>query len=457
MEGVIISTIYHAPNPSQPNLGDPALVARAVSRARWRIVPFLILMYMLAYLDRVNISFAKESFQATTGVTDAAFAFGAGVFFLTYALFEFPSNLMLHRIGARTWLTRIMVTWGIVAALMVFAHNDASFTLIRVALGATEAGLFPGAILYLTYWFPSAERGKILAIFYFGSPLALMFGGPISGALLDLNGLFGLLGWQLMFLFEGLLTVGVGICAFFYLTDRPAQARWMPADERAALQGALAAEDSAKARFGEVNLGRALHDPKLFYFASIYFLIQITGLGVAFYLPTQVGALLGVHVGLLVGLVSAIPWACAIIAGYFYPDWAVRSGHRQVCFVVSLSAIGLGLIASAHAGPALAIVALCFVTMGIMTAQPIFWTFPTQYLGGLAAAGGFAAINALGALGGFVAPNIRTGAVSAFGSPQYGLYAIAAAAFIAILFVLFIKRIAGAAQTEPLARIAVGA
>ncbi|MQB41068.1 MFS transporter [Rhizobium sp. ICMP 5592] len=438
-----LSKTDNTTGPTRGQKTDPAVLARAVSRAKWRILPFLILMYMLAYLDRVNIGFAKQSYQATTGVTEAAFAFGAGVFFLTYALFELPSNLMLHRVGARKWLARIMVTWGLISALMMFAYNDMTFSLIRVVLGAAEAGLFPGAIMYLTLWFPRAARGKILAIFYFGSPLALIFGGPISGMFLDLDGLFGLHGWQLMFLIEGGITVLVGIWAYFYLTDSPQEAKWMPADERQALATTLAAEQAEKARTGEVKFGKAIRNPRLFYFAAIYFLIQITGLGVAFYLPTQVAALLGVKVGLLVGFVSAIPWIGALIAGFFYPDWAVRSGRRHICFLFSLAAIGLGLIASAHASPALAIVSLCFVTMGIMTAQPIFWTFPTQYLGGAAAAGGFAVINSLGALGGFVAPNVRAMAVSWSGFEQYGIYAIASAAFLAFILVLFITKVGG--------------
>lgn len=428
---------------------------RAISRAKWRILPFLILMYMLAYLDRVNIGFAKQSYQAITGVTEAAFAFGAGVFFLTYALFELPSNLMLHRVGARKWLSRIMVTWGIISALMMFAYNDTTFTLIRVVLGAAEAGLFPGAILLLTMWFPSEARGKILAIFYFGSPLALILGGPISGIFLDMDGVLGLHGWQLMFLIEGAVTVVVGIWAYFYLTNTPAEAKWMPEDERRALSAKLAAEQAETVKTGEVKFGRAIRNPRLFYFAAIYLLIQVTGLGVAFYLPTQVAAVLGVKVGLLVGLVSAIPWICALIAGFFYPDWAVRTGRRHICFLFSLAAIAIGLVASAHATPALAILSLCFVTMGIMTAQPIFWTFPTQYLGGAAAAGGFAVINSLGALGGFIAPNIRAGAVQWSGIEAYGLYAIASAAILAFILVLFIKRVAGPAAEQVISPDAV--
>jgi MFS family permease len=426
--------------PGGRQMPDAIVLARAVKRAKWRLVPFLILMYMLAYLDRVNIGFAKQAYQAATGVSDLAFAFGAGAFFLTYAVFEIPSNLLMYKFGARRWMARIMVTWGLVAAAMMFATHDASFSVIRMFLGAVEAGFFPGCILYLTYWFPARERAQIMAIFYFGSPLALMFGGPISGLLLDLNGLFGLQGWQLMFLIQGLASSAVGIWAYFYLCDRPGDASWMPAEERRELVRVLNAEEREKQVAGEVTFLSALRDWRLIHFAAIYFLIQITGLGVAFYLPTQVGALLGVKVGLLVGFVSAIPWACAIVAGSFYPGIAARTGMRRTFGVISLLGIGFGLIVSAHGSPLISIIALCFVTMGIMTAQPIFWTFPTSYLGGTAAAGGFALINSVGALGGFVAPNLRTGAETFFHSPVAGLYGIAAAAFLAVvLFILLPK------------------
>lgn len=279
-------------------------------------------------------------------------------------------------------MARIMFTWGLVAAAMMFASNDTSFSVIRMLLGAVEAGFFPGCILYLTYWFPARERAQIMSIFYFGSPLALIFGGPISGLFLDLNGLFGLQGWQLMFLSQGLASCVVGIWAYFYLSDRPSEASWMPVEERQALMRVLDAEESQKRVAGEVTFVSALRDWRLIHFAAIYFLIQITGLGVAFYLPTQVGALLGVKVGLLVGFVSSIPWVCAIAAGSFYPGIAARTGMRRTFGVISLLGIGLGLVVSGYASPLISIIALCFVTMGIMTSQPIFWTFPTSYLGG---------------------------------------------------------------------------
>jgi sugar phosphate permease len=417
-----------------PQLSDTE--ALAIRRAKYRLIPFMLLMYVLSYLDRANIGYAKQAYQTATGVTDAAFAFGAGIFFLTYAFFEIPSNLILHRVGARRWMARIMVVWGLVAAAMVFATTDRSFSVVRLLLGAAEAGFFPGSILYLTYWFPASARGQVMGIFYFGAPLALMFGGPLSGVLLEMDGFLGMAGWQLMFAVEGLLATLVGVWAFFYLTDRPEDARWMPPAERDALSALIASEESAKQARGTVSFGAVFRNPKLLHFAVIYFLIQIAGYGVAFYLPTRVSALLGVKVGLWVGVVTAIPWGCAVAVASFWPGLAVRTGYRRTFAAIALAAIGLGLVLSANLPPAAAIAAMCLVTAGIISSQPIFWTFPTAYFGGVGAAAGIATINALGNLGGFVAPSIKTWLEQRFESDAAGLYFLAMSAFIAATLVI---------------------
>ncbi len=414
---------------------NPDVLDRAIGRAKRRLIPFMLLMYLLSYLDRANIGYAKQAFQVATGVSDAAFAFGAGAFFLTYALFEIPSNLILHRVGARRWMARIMVSWGLISAAMVFAKSDTSFSVLRLLLGAAEAGFFPGSILFLTYWFPAQARGQVMAIFYFGAPLALMLGGPLSGMLLDLGGKFGAQGWQLMFAVEGLMASLVGVWAFFYLTDRPAKASWMPQAERDALTQAIAAEEQAKEAHGTVTFGAVFRNARLLHFAAIYFLIQISGYGVAFYLPTQVSALLGVKVGLRVGFVSAIPWAFAIVAGSFWPALAMRTGYRRTFAFISLTGIAVGLSLSANLPPTLAIAALCLVTAGIITAQPIFWTFPTAYFGGIGAAAAIATINALGNLGGLVAPSVKTWLEQSFNSTTIGLYFLAFTGLLAALLV----------------------
>jgi sugar phosphate permease len=402
-------------------------------------------MYMLSYLDRANIGFAKQSFQANTGVSEVAFAFGASIFFIGYALFEFPSNLILHKVGARVWMARIMITWGAVATCMLFTRSDTSFSIVRFLLGSAEAGFFPGSILFMTYWFPAKARGRMLGLFYFGSPLAMMFGGPISGALLELDGLMGLQGWQWLFMIEGVGTIVLGLFVLWYLTDRPADARWLTEEERSALAEAIAAEDQEKAALGHVRLGKALTDLRLLHFCAIYFLIQIAGYGFAFYMPSQVSALMQMKIGLTVGFVAAIPWLCAVIAAVFYPPFATKTGYRRSLGMLALFAIAVGLAASGNLPPVWAIFALCFVAMGIICAQPIFWTFPAGYYTGYAAAGSFAVVNAIGNLGGFVAPNLKVWAEVGFGA-NAGLYAVAAAPFTAMILFYFLKG-AGSGQS----------
>ena len=406
---------------------------------RRRLVPFLLLMYILAFLDRVNIGFAKQSFQASAGISDAAYALGAGLFFLTYAGFEVPSNLIMHRVGARRWMARIMVSWGLISAAMMFASGELSFYALRLLLGAAEAGFFPGVILYLTYWFPGRSRGQVLGLFYFGAPLAFIFGSPLSGLLLEMDGIGGLHGWQWMFLVEGLLASVVGVWAFFYLDDKPADASWLPAAEKRALSDVIAQEEQLKSAQGHAGFAAVLADPRVLHFVGIYFLIQMSVYGVIFYLPTQVGALLGKQVGVEVGLVTAIPWICALVAAFALPRHADRQGSHRTLGAVALAMSAVGIAISAGSGPAVALVALCFAAAGFIAVQPLFWTFPTGYLGGVAAAGGIALINALGALGGFVAPNVKAWADRSFGSPQAGLYVLACTTILGAALILALR------------------
>ena len=425
-----------------PDQAPPAALAltSAFRLARRRLVPFLLLMYVLSFLDRANIGFAKPAFQASTGVSDAAYALGAGLFFVTYAVLEIPSNLIMHRVGARRWMARIMITWGLISAAMMFATGPASFYTLRLLLGAAEAGFFPGVILYLTYWFPAGSRSQIMGLFYFGAPLAFIFGSPLSGLLLEFGGMAGLQGWQWMFLIEGLLASTVGVWALFYLDDRPAQARWLPAAERQALAATLEHEDSAKLSHGPRAVAQALANPRVLLFVAIYFLIQMSVYGVIFYLPSQVAALLGVKVGLTVGLVSAIPWLFALAAAFILPRLADREGNHAAMAAATLAVAALGIAVSAGSSPALAMVALCFAAAGFIAVQPLFWTFPTGYLGGAAAAGGIAMVNALGALGGFVAPNVKAWADASFASPRAGLYLLAGTTLMGAALLLALRR-----------------
>jgi MFS family permease len=407
------------------------VLSRAITRARRRLLPFLLLMFVVAFLDRANIGFAKQQFQLSAGISETAFAWGAGLFFLSYALFAIPGNLILHRVGARVLMCLMMVTWGIVSVATMFVRGPGSFYVLRLLLGFAEAGFFPGVILYLTYWFPNRVRGQIMGQFYFGAPLALIFGGPLSGLLLTMQGKAGMQGWQWMFLVEGSLAVLVGVWAFSYLADKPKDASWLSDDERAALDKALAEEAAMRTAHGPSAFLAALRDRKLFHFAAIYFLIQVSVYGVVFYLPTEVAAILGKRIGLEVGVVSALPWTCALAAVIWIPWWADRIKRPRILAAVVLAVSGVASAAFLAPNGGLALAALCIAASGFIAVQPVFWMFPTGYLSGRAAAGGIAVINALGSLGGFVAPNIKVWADLHFGFPSAGLYVLAAFTLVA--------------------------
>ncbi|CAI3803533.1 MFS transporter [Pseudarthrobacter sp. MM222] len=427
-------------------------LAPIVSRVTRRLIPVLLLMYILAFLDRANLGFAKAAFQADTGLSDAAYALGAGIFFLGYAALEVPSNILMRKLGAKIWLARIMISWGIVSALMMFAQTEWAFYILRVLLGITEAGFFPGVILYLTYWIPTQFRGRVNGLFYFGAPLAFIFGGPLSGMLLDLDGLGGLQGWQLMFVVTGALTVAVGIWAFSYLDNGPADAKWLNESERTTLKAALDAEDHVKADHSPKGALRALANPKVLYFCLIYFTIQMSVYGVTFYLPTQIAKLVGAKVGLGVGLMTAVPWGIAIIATFLLSRLADKTGKRRLVATASLAAAAVGIFASALTdNPALGLAALSLGAAGFISVQPVFWTLPTGMLVGAAAAGGIALINSVGSLGGFVAPIAKTWAEASFGANS-GLFLLAMTAFLGAVLLFNSHRVSKIADSNPLAQ-----
>ncbi|HVH24084.1 MAG TPA: MFS transporter [Pseudonocardia sp.] len=404
-----------------------------------RLLPFLLLMYVIAFLDRSNVSFAQQEFEVDFGISASAYAFGAGLFFVGYAVFEVPSNLLLHRIGARWWLARIMVSWGIVSTAFMFVQGPTSFYILRFLLGVTEAGFFPGVILYLTYWVPARHLSQARGYFYMGIALAGILGNPLSGGLLELNGVFGLRGIQWMFMVEGLLAIVVGVWSYFYLTDKPEQATWLPEDERQALVDTVYAEDDAKASgHGPQKVWVALGNWRVWYFALIYFCIQIAVYGVTFFLPTQVTNITGQKLGFAASLVTAIPWAFALLAVAYFPRLADRTRKHRLIGTMLLLATAVGIVVSGalSGSPVLAIAGLSLAAMGFVAMQPIFWTLPTEYMTGYAAAAGIGLINSLGNLGGFLAPNMRDYFKETIGG-NAGLYSLAVAAVVgAVLFLL---------------------
>ncbi len=375
-----------------------------------RLIPFLLLMYVIAFLDRSNLSFAKSEFEVNNGISASAYALGAGLFFAGYALFEVPSNVMLHKVGARWWLARIMVSWGIVSACFMFVNGPTSFYVLRVLLGIAEAGFFPGVILFLTYWVPARHLNRARGIFYMGIALAGIIGNPLSGGLLELDGFMSLRGTQWMFLVEGLLAVVVGVWAYFYLTDRPEQADWMDPAQRKALSETIAAEDAAKnAGHGPRSVWASLANVRVWYFAAVYFCIQIAVYGMTFFLPTQVVAITGQKLGFQASLVTAIPWIFGLVSVAFFPGLADRTRQHRVigCGLLLVTAFGIWLSGAMSGTPVIAILGLSLAAVGFVGMQPIFWALPTEYMTGYAAAAGIGLINSLGNLGGFLAPNMR--------------------------------------------------
>jgi MFS family permease len=397
---------------------------RAVALALRRLAPFLMLMYVVSFLDRANISFAKQALQASVGITEKIYALGAGLFFLSYSLCGFPSNLILHKIGAKVWMAFLLLAWGLASMATMFVRGGLSFYLLRLLLGVMEAGFFPGAILYLTYWFPARVRGRILGLFYLAVPISLIFGGPLSGYLLDMHPLGGLQNWQWMFLVEGSMAVILGLAAFWFLDNKPANAAWLPAEEKRALVLALAQEEQERRATGPTDLLPMLRDLRVLRFVLIYFLIQMSTYGAIFYLPAEISSLLHKPAGFEVGLVSAIPWLCALVAVYALPLAADRNGSHRNVAALTLLVAGCASFAFPSTGPVLGLVALSLAVSGFITVQPLFWTLPTAYLADRAAAGGIALIGT-GNLGGLVAPNVKVWADTVFHSSRAGLYVLA--------------------------------
>lgn len=438
----------HSASTTQP--GEPAVspdLRSAIARTTRRLAPWLMMMYVVSFLDRSNIGFAKQALQAKEGITEQAYALAAGLFFISYSSFGFPSNLILHRVGAKVWMTFLMVTWGILSMATMFVTGPTSFYVLRLLLGVFEAGFFPGVILYLTYWFPDRVRGSMMGLFYLGVPLSLILGGPLSGMLLDLPPWGGLQGWQWMFLVEGFLAVAIGVVAYWHLDNKPAGAAWIPPHEKQALTEALAGEEHNRREVGPTHLLPMFRDLRVLRFLLIYTLIQMSTYGAIFYLPAEISALLHKPEGLVVGLVTVIPWMCTLAAVYYLPKTAdARRNHRQMAALILLVS-GCASFVFPTAGPRVGIIALSLAVSGFIAVQPIFWTFPTAYLADVAAAGGIALIGT-GNVGGFLAPNLKVWADEHFHSPRAGLYVLAGLTVVNAALIALMKDRRAPRQSE---------
>ena len=443
-------------NTADLNISDSA-ARRASRKAAWRLIPFLTLCYVVAFLDRVNVGFAALTMNKELGLTAEMFGFGAGIFFFGYFIFEVPSNLVLEKVGARRWIARIMISWGVMSVSFAFVpwisaifqsfgflflDNARTFYLMRFIFGAAEAGFFPGIILYLTYWFTADERARWFGVFYTGIPLSSVIGAPISGFILDtLDGSMGLSGWQWLFIVEGAPSVFVGFLVLNYLTDRPSEAAWLEPDERTALQARINNERKSREAIRHYKLGEALTNPRVLGLSIVDFGLLCGLYGGTYWLPqivkgvvTDIGLdkVTGVSINALTGYLVAVPFAFATIAMIWWTRHSDTTHERVWHVVIPAVFSGLALIASAYlSNPILAAVALSISAMGVYAAVPTFWSLPTGFLTGSAAAGGIALINSIGNLGGFVGPYAIGWIKDATGETTLGLVVLAVCSIIA--------------------------
>ncbi|MBB4684509.1 MFS transporter [Amycolatopsis jiangsuensis] len=429
--------------PSSPptGTGDPAALDSATRKAFRRLVPLVMIMFVVNYIDRVNIGFAKDAIETDSGIGAAAYGLGAGLFFVTYAIFEIPSNLLLERFGAKFWLTRIMVSWGLVSAAMVFAHNETIFYVLRLLLGVAEAGFFAGVIFYFTQWFPDAVRGRANAALYSASTIAAVIAGPVSGALLSLNGFAGLRGWQWMFLLEGLAAVLVGVAVWFWLVSTPDKAPWLTDEQKTALLGKLAEEERARAatkRDRAPSRWSMLRDPQMLVFCFVYFAAQLAQYSVTFWLPSFVRRIGGLG-EFLIGLIAVVPFAAAFVAILLAGRISDRTGLRRTVLGSGFLLAAVGLTVAALTSPVLAVVMLIVATVGFKVAASSFFAIPQQYLAGALAAPGIALINSIGNLGGFVAPTLMGQVQERTGSVSGGLLVVAATCVVALVACALLK------------------
>ena len=402
-------------------------------------MPFIMLLYFIAYIDRVNIGFASLTMKDDLGFTASILGFGAGIFFWGYFIFEVPSNIILHKVGARIWIARVMVTWGIISAGMAFVQSSTSFYVMRFLLGAAEAGFFPGIILYLSYWFPARRRAGVTALFMAAAPISTALGSPLSAALLEMNGVMGLHGWQWLFIIEAIPALILGVVVFFYMTDRPEKASWLKDDERAWLVQAMKAEDAGKAGSDKHGSFAGLTNPRVLALALVYFGTSAGLYTLGIWAPqiiNQLGA-----TSMQVGLLNAIPPSISVVAMILWSRHSDRTNERTWHVVLACLAAATGLVIASGSNSLIGLIAaLTLVNIGISCAKPPLWSMPTMFLSGAAAATGIATINSIGNLGGFVGPVMIGWIKDKTGSFSGGLAFVAGLLVMSAVLTLILSR-----------------
>jgi MFS transporter, ACS family, tartrate transporter len=414
----------------------PEIEKRTMDKVTWRLVPFLMLCYFIAYLDRVNVGFAGSSMSKDLALSAGAFGGAAGIFFIAYFFFEVPSNLALDRFGARLWIARIMLTWGLIAGAQAFVVGEFSLNIVRLLLGAAEAGFFPGVIFFLTLWFPAAYRARIVGWFMFAIPISTVIGAPISGLILNLEGVGGLHGWQWMFLIEAVPAILMTLAVLYYLTDRPKEAQWLEPGESQWLQDRLDAERANRERHGAISWLESMLDVRVIALGFVYMGCNIPQYGLSFFLP-QIVKGFGELSNLEVGCITALPYVVGAIGMLLWSRHSDKMAERKWHTVIPLGIIVIGLaLAAVMPTPLTKMIFLCVAGFGFFAVLPVFWTLPTTFLTGTGAAAGIAAVNSIGNLGGYFGPKVFGALKDWTGTDFASLMFLAACAIIGAIIVL---------------------
>lgn len=424
------SAVSITPNTASNRTGD-ALYRKIA----WRIMPIVVIAYIVAYIDRVNVSFAKLQMLGDLKFSESVYGVGAGIFFLGYFAFEVPSNIMLHKVGARLWICRVIVTWGIVSGLTALVHTPTQFYMARLLLGVAEAGFFPGMVLYLTYWFPAHRRASMVALLMAGNPVSGIIGGPLSGFILrHFANTKGIAGWQWLFIVEAVPAILLGAVIYLFLDNRVVDAKWLSDSERATVASEIQAEAVSKTH---VSIRSVFTSPKVWLFGAIFFGMEIGSYAIGFWQPTIIRQT-GVKDAFNIGLLTTIPYTCALVCMMFTGRHSDKTRERRWHVVVPnlVAAIGFTLCALAGNNTPLSMFGLVLAVSGVITGLSMFWALPTSILGGSAAAAGIALINCTGNLGGFVSPTILGYLKTITGSLNSGLFLVAACMIASSVLIL---------------------